>query len=119
MQNRYVGDIGDYLKLGILPCVSPGYRSVSHGGYTRTRATIEMGDILATFIDQTCGGTMIQNCSMLWPRSYPRARGTFGHWKRPIPFPEHSIFSEMFDTFRWQRPSERIGGARPMVDQRP
>ena len=26
MQNRYVGDIGDYLKLGILRAVSPGYR---------------------------------------------------------------------------------------------
>ena len=26
MQNRYVGDIGDYLKLAILPVLSPGYR---------------------------------------------------------------------------------------------
>ncbi len=26
MQNRYVGDIGDYLKLGILRALSPGYR---------------------------------------------------------------------------------------------
>jgi hypothetical protein len=26
MQNRYVGDIGDYLKLGILRGLSPGYR---------------------------------------------------------------------------------------------
>ena len=25
MQNRYVGDIGDYLKLGILRALSPGY----------------------------------------------------------------------------------------------
>ena len=25
-QNRYVGDIGDYLKLGILRALSPGYR---------------------------------------------------------------------------------------------
>jgi hypothetical protein len=26
MQNRYVGDIGDYVKLGILRALSPGYR---------------------------------------------------------------------------------------------
>jgi hypothetical protein len=26
MQNRYVGDIGDYMKLGILRALSPGYR---------------------------------------------------------------------------------------------
>ncbi|MGA3002634.1 MAG: hypothetical protein ABSE20_12955 [Acetobacteraceae bacterium] len=26
MQNHYVGDIGDYLKLGILRALSPGYR---------------------------------------------------------------------------------------------
>ena len=26
MQNRYVGDIGDYLKLGILRALSPKYR---------------------------------------------------------------------------------------------
>jgi hypothetical protein len=26
MQNRYVGDIGDYLKLSILRTLSPGYR---------------------------------------------------------------------------------------------
>jgi hypothetical protein len=26
MQNRYVGDIGDYLKLGILGTLSPGHR---------------------------------------------------------------------------------------------
>jgi hypothetical protein len=26
MENRYVGDIGDYLKLGILRALSPGYR---------------------------------------------------------------------------------------------
>lgn len=26
MQNRYVGDIGDYLKLGILRALSPGHR---------------------------------------------------------------------------------------------
>src|SRR3954469_25385617 len=26
MQNRYVGDIGDYLKLSILRALSPGYR---------------------------------------------------------------------------------------------
>jgi hypothetical protein len=26
MQNRYVGDIGDYIKLGILRALSPGYR---------------------------------------------------------------------------------------------
>jgi hypothetical protein len=26
MQNRYVGDIGDYLKLGVLRALSPGYR---------------------------------------------------------------------------------------------
>ena len=26
MHNRYVGDIGDYLKLGILRALSPGYR---------------------------------------------------------------------------------------------
>ena len=26
MQDRYVGDIGDYLKLGILRALSPGYR---------------------------------------------------------------------------------------------
>jgi len=26
MQNRYVGDIGDLLKLGILRALSPGYR---------------------------------------------------------------------------------------------
>jgi hypothetical protein len=25
MQNRYVGDIGDYLKLGIVRALSPGY----------------------------------------------------------------------------------------------
>ena len=25
MQNRYVGDIGDYLKLGILRALSPGF----------------------------------------------------------------------------------------------
>jgi hypothetical protein len=26
MQNRYVGDIGNYLKLGILRALSPGHR---------------------------------------------------------------------------------------------
>jgi hypothetical protein len=26
MQNRFVGDIGDYLKLSILRTLSPGYR---------------------------------------------------------------------------------------------
>lgn len=26
MQNRYVGDFGDYVKLGILRALSPGYR---------------------------------------------------------------------------------------------
>ena len=26
MQNRYVSDIGDYVKLGILRALSPGYR---------------------------------------------------------------------------------------------
>jgi hypothetical protein len=26
MQNRYVGDIGDYVKFGILRALSPGYR---------------------------------------------------------------------------------------------
>jgi hypothetical protein len=26
MQNRYVGDIGDFVKLGVLCALSPGYR---------------------------------------------------------------------------------------------
>ena len=70
-----------------------------HGGYTQTRATIGMGDISAIFIVQTSGDTMIQNCSMLWSRSYPRARGTFGHWKGVF-FPEQSF----------QRTRSPIGG---------
>ena len=39
MQNRDVGEIGDYLKLGILVRCHPDNASVSHGGYPQTRAT--------------------------------------------------------------------------------
>jgi hypothetical protein len=47
MQNRYVGDTGDYLKLGILRVLSPGYRlgvawrlfpDESHNGVTFEQA---------------------------------------------------------------------------------
>ena len=43
MQNCYVRDIGDYLKLGILRGLSPGYCLVLRGGYSLTRATIKTG----------------------------------------------------------------------------
>ena len=91
MQDRYVGDIGDYLKLGILRALSPGYRigiawwpypDESHNRDGRHIGYLHRPDQWRT---------MIQNCSMLWPRSYPRARGTFGHWKRPVFFPEQSM----------------------------
>jgi hypothetical protein len=34
MQNRYVGDIGDYVKLAVLRALSPGYHLASRGGYS-------------------------------------------------------------------------------------
>ena len=73
----------------------PDTASVSHGGYSQTRATIGMGGISATLIGQTSGDTMIRNCSMLSLGSCPPAKETFGHWKRPVFFPEQSIPGEI------------------------
>jgi hypothetical protein len=65
MQNRYVGDIGDYLKLGILRALSRGHRlGVAWWLYPPTRTTIEMDGISAIFRDRTAGGTSIPRYSM-------------------------------------------------------
>ena len=69
MQNRYVGDIGDYLKLGILRRCRLDIGSASHGGTIPTRATIEMGGMSAIFSDRTAGGTSTPSYSMPSPRS--------------------------------------------------
>ena len=45
MQNRYVGDIGDYLKLGILRALSPGYRLGVAWWLFPTKVTIKTGGI--------------------------------------------------------------------------
>src|SRR5690349_25127955 len=38
-KHRFVGDIGDYLKLGILRNLSPGCRLGWRGGYSQTKPT--------------------------------------------------------------------------------
>ena len=62
MPNRFVSDIGDYLKLGILPALSPGYRLGIARWLHPDESTIGMDAILAIWSDQTSGGTMIQSC---------------------------------------------------------
>jgi hypothetical protein len=42
MQNRYVGDIGDYLKLSILRTLSRGYRLGVAWCYSQTKPTVAM-----------------------------------------------------------------------------
>ena len=75
MQNRYVSDIGDYLKLGILRASSPGYRLGIAWWLYPDESHNRDGRHTATFIDQTSGGTMIQKYSMLWDEIVSRARG--------------------------------------------
>ena len=91
MQNRYVGDIGDYLKLGILRALSPGYRigiawwlypDESHNRDGRHIGYLHRPEQWRHFDPN------LFDCS---PGSYPLARGTFGHWKRLTSSQEQSI----------------------------
>jgi hypothetical protein len=87
MQNRYVGDIGDYLKLGILRARSPGYhlgiawwlfpnedhnRDERHIGYLGHPESWRHFD--PRLFDALA-------------RSYQPASGMFDHWKHPIFLP--------------------------------
>ena len=88
MQNRYVGDIGDYLKLGILRALSPGYHlgvawwlfpDEAHNGDGRHIGYLESSRPMAA----------------LRPRPVRHARKhrlirpaeVFGNWRRPTSFP--------------------------------
>ena len=68
----------------------PDTASVSHGGYSRTRATIETGDISTTSSDPISGGTTIPNCSMLLPIVSP-IEEMFEHRKRAAMFLEQFV----------------------------
>ena len=81
VQNRYAGDIGDYLKLAILRALSRGYRlgiawwlypDESHNGDGRHIGYLAI---------QADGGTSIPTCLMPLPRSLHPARGMCRHWK--------------------------------------
>ena len=109
MQDRYVGDIGDYLKLGILRALSPGYRlgiawwlypDESHNRDGRHIGYLHRPDQWRHY-DPKLFDALAQIVST--------ARGTFGHWKRPVFFPEQSMPG------RWSLSVGHVGNVRGSV----
>jgi hypothetical protein len=83
MQNRYVSDIGDYLKLGILRALSPRYRlGVAWWPYPDEDHNGN-GGTSATSTDLISGDASIPTCSTASARSWRPAREMSGHSKRP------------------------------------
>ena len=92
MQNRYVGDIGDYLKLGILRALSPGYRlgiawwlypDESHNRDGRHIGYLEQPERWRHYDPE-----LFDALSHVVAHA---TRGIFGHWKRQASFPEQSM----------------------------
>ena len=93
MQNRYVGDIGDYLKLGILRALSPGYRLGVAWWLFPDEAHNGMGDTLDISTILSSGDTSIQTCSTSSSMSSHPAKGTCGHWRRLTSSQEPSLLA--------------------------
>lgn len=70
MQDRYAGDIGDYVKLALLRAIAPTISSESCGICILTKPTTETDDILLIWIRPVVGAILTQHCSTLCSRYY-------------------------------------------------
>jgi hypothetical protein len=87
VQNRYVGDIGDYLKLGILRALSPGYHLGVAWWLFPDEGHNGDGRHISYLSRPANGGTSTPTCSTRCVGSSHLAGGMFGNWRWQPSFP--------------------------------